>query len=77
MFQIQFFHWRDKQRILNGQSWHFDKFPLLLEEMDKAVNPSELEMFYLPISVRFYGLPFNGRGNFENARVLENKIGIF
>ena len=48
-FQIQFFHWRDKQKVLGGQPWHFDKYPLLLEDMDKAVKPSDLKIFMLPI----------------------------
>ena len=77
LFQIQFFHWQDKQRILDGQPWHFDKYPLLLEEIDQAVKPSDLNMFHLPIWARFYDLPFKGRGNNENAKVLGNKIGIF
>lgn len=34
-------------------------------------------MFHLPIWARFYDIPFKGRGNDDNARVLGNKIGVF
>lgn len=77
VYQIQFFPWRDKKKILDGQPRHFDKFPLLLEEMDMAVKPSDLKIFFLPIWARFYDIPFKGRGNEENARMLGNKIGIY
>lgn len=77
LFNIQVFHWRDKKKILDGQPWHFDKYPLLLEEMSTAVKPSDLDIFYLPIWARFYDVPFRGRGNKENARVLGNKVGEF
>lgn len=49
LFQIKFFHWRDKQRILDGQPWHFDKFPLLLAEINVAVKPSDLNLFHFPL----------------------------
>lgn len=77
LYQIQFFHWRDKKKILEGQPWHFDKYPLLLEEMDKAVKPSDLEFYHLPIWARFYDVPFKGRNNIDNARMLGNKVGMF
>lgn len=77
LYQIQFFHWKDKLKILQGQPWHFDKFPLVLAEIDKAIKPSDLEIFYLPIWVRFYDIPFKGRDNEANAMILGNSIGRF
>lgn len=77
IFQFQFFHWRDKQKILMGQPWHFDRYPLLLEEVEKLVRPSDLIIYKLPMWVRFYDLPLKGRSNDENARVLGNKVGEF
>lgn len=32
MFQFQFHHWRDKQKVIEGQPWHFDHYALLLGE---------------------------------------------
>ena len=51
-------------------------YPLLLEKIDNAVKPSDLKIFILPIWVRFYDIPFKGRGN-DETRVLLNKIGMF
>lgn len=74
-FQFQFYHWKDKERVLNGQPWHFDKVALLLTEMDDAQKPSDLQFFALPMWVRVYNVPFRGRYNEDNARILGNKIG--
>lgn len=41
------------------------------------VKPSDLVIHKLPMWVRFYDLPFKGRSNDENARVLGNKVGEF
>lgn len=77
LFIIQFFHWRDKQRNLDGQSWHFDKFPLLLAEIDGVVKASDLDTYHIPLWARFYDISFRGRGNMENAKMLGNKLGKF
>ena len=77
LYYIQLYHWRDKQRILDGQPWHFDKYLILLVEIDSAVKPLDLNLFHLPIWARFYDIPFKGRGNDDNERVLGNKIGVF
>lgn len=77
LFQFQFYHWRDKEKVLAGQPWHFDKVALLLTEMDAASKPSELIFYSLPIWVRIYDIPFRGRTNETNARMLGDKIGGF
>lgn len=56
---------------------HFNKYPLLLAEIDDAVKPSDLDIYHLPIWARFYDIPFRGRGNVENAKILGNKLGEF
>ncbi|KAL2903131.1 Demethylmenaquinone methyltransferase [Bienertia sinuspersici] len=30
MFSFQFFHWKDKARVLDGQPWHFDQHALCI-----------------------------------------------
>lgn len=77
LFLMQFFHWRDKQKILDGQPWHFDKYSLLLAELDGVVKPSDVTLFHLPVWARFYDIPFKGRGRIENAKMLGNKVGVF
>lgn len=51
LYRIQFFHLKDKQKILNGQPWHFDKYPLLLAKFDNAIKPSDLSIVHLPLWV--------------------------
>lgn len=74
LYQFQFYHWRDKEKVLAGQPWHFDKVALLLAETDAARTPSELQIFSLPIWVRIYDIPFRGRNNESNARSLGKKL---
>lgn len=77
LYQFQFYHWRDKERVLKGQPWHFDKVAILLIEMNEAQRPLDIQFFSLPIWVRVYNLPFRGRYNEINARTMGDKIGEF
>lgn len=74
---FSFYHWRDKDRVLGGQPWHFDRVALLLTDMDKAEKPSDLQFFALPIWARVYDVPFQGRSNEVNIRILGEKIGAY
>lgn len=60
LFQFQFYHWKDKEKVLSGQPWYFDKVALLLTDMDAAQKPSDLQFYALPIWVRIYNIPFRG-----------------
>lgn len=77
LYQFQFYHWREKERVLNGQPWYFDKMALLLTDMDTAQKPSDLQFFDLLMWVRIYNIPFRGRYNENNARILGDKIGEY
>ncbi|KAL2937729.1 Structural maintenance of chromosomes protein 2, partial [Bienertia sinuspersici] len=77
MFSFQFFHWRDKARILEGQPWHFDRHALCLSEINDDGKLSESQLHSLPMWVRFYSLPYKGRGNEANSQTLANKVGTF
>lgn len=72
-FQYQFYHWKDKEKVLNSQSSHFDKVALLLTEMDDAQKPSDLQFFALSMWVRVYNVLFRRRYNEDNARILVTK----
>lgn len=76
-FQFQFFHWKDKEKILAGQPWHFDKFSILFGELENITNLSDIQLFHIPMWVRYYDVPFKGRSNHANARMLGDKIGQF
>lgn len=75
LFQFQFYHWRDKEKVIKGQPWHFDKVALLLADMDAALKPADIQFFTLPIWVKMYNILFRGRGNEANARSMGEKIG--
>ncbi|KAL2931886.1 hypothetical protein RDABS01_037296 [Bienertia sinuspersici] len=77
MFSFQLFHYRDKARVLDGQPWHFDKYPLCLSAIDEDGKPIEKDLHTIPVWVRFYNLPFRGRGDVGNAQMLASKIGTF
>ncbi|KAL2935764.1 Sensitive to high expression protein 9-like protein mitochondrial [Bienertia sinuspersici] len=77
LFYFQFFHWRDKQKVLEDQPWHFDRHALLIGEVNGEVKPSEIQLSTLPIWARVYDLPFKGRGNETNARMIGDKIGSY
>ena len=76
LFSFQFFHWRDKRNVLEGQPWHFDRHVLCFSEIQDDGKPSEMQLHSLPIWVRFYNLPFKGRGNDENIKMLAGKVGV-
>lgn len=75
LFQFQFYHWRDKEKVMKGQPWHFDKVALLLADMDEALKSEDIQFVTLPIWVRMYNIPFRGRCNEANARMMGEKIG--
>lgn len=77
LYVFQFHHWKDKQRVLDGQPWHFDKHVILLGELEGMSKPSDIQLFKFPIWTRVYNLPFKGRLNEANVKAIGNKIGTF
>ncbi|XP_021738181.1 uncharacterized protein LOC110704670 [Chenopodium quinoa] len=77
LFAFQFYHWKDKQRVIEGQPWHFDRHVLVLGEIEGNKKPSEMELHEFPMWVRVYNLPFKGRLNNANVEAVGNKIGSY
>ncbi|CAO2821304.1 unnamed protein product [Amaranthus hypochondriacus] len=77
LFQFQFYHWKDKERVLAGQPWHFDRNAIILSNLDHVTKPSELLFFHLPMWARFYDVPFKGRMHEANAKMMGDKVGQF
>lgn len=73
-FSFQFYHWRDKYRVLKNQPWHFDMYPICLHDVRGDEIPSEINPQTLPMWVRLYDLPFRGRSNEGNIKNLCNKL---
>lgn len=76
-FVFQFYHWRDKLRVMEGQPWHFDNHAILLDDIEGKGNPSNMELYKLPLWVRVYNLPFRGRLNILNLESVGKKIGEY
>ncbi|KAL2896224.1 Peripheral-type benzodiazepine receptor-associated protein 1 [Bienertia sinuspersici] len=64
-----FYHWKDKSRVMEGQPWHFDNHAILLANMDNNTKPSDTQLFMLPMWVRVYNFPFKGRFNENNGLI--------
>lgn len=77
LYVFQFHHWRDKQRVVEGQPWHFDRHVLLLNDIMGNCKPSDIPLFEFPIWARVYNLPFKGRLNSLNMQAIGDKIGTF
>lgn len=63
LFVFQFFHWRDKEKVLEGRPWCFDQHLLVLNEMSGNEQPIQVPLFFSPFWMRIYHLPFNCRSH--------------
>lgn len=76
-FVFQFHPWRDKQRVGEGQPWHFDKHAIILGDIEGNKKPSDMKLYELLMWVRVYNLPFKGRFNLMNIEAIGNKLGNY
>ncbi|KAL2893311.1 hypothetical protein RDABS01_009220 [Bienertia sinuspersici] len=60
-FAFQFFHWRDKEKILKDRPWCWENNLLLLTEITGDEQPDQVRIHHSPFWVRIYNLPFNSR----------------
>lgn len=57
LFMFQFYHWRDKEKVMQGEPWWVDK--KVFSYMSSNEEPLELKPSKTPFWMRVYGLPFN------------------
>ena len=59
LFLFQFFHWKDLDRVLEGEPWLFDKNVVVLKRATSDSRPSELAetLTHAPFWVRIYDCP--------------------
>ncbi|XP_021757128.1 uncharacterized protein LOC110722170 [Chenopodium quinoa] len=74
LFIIQFFHWRDKEKVLDGAPWNFDNQLLLLKDICGTEQPESIEIKHCPFWVRLYNLPLDSRSD-GDVRTIAEKIG--
>lgn len=48
LFLFQFFHWKDKDKVLIGRPWSFENKLLVLQEIEKNVQPSDIVLNFSP-----------------------------
>ncbi|XP_021758402.1 uncharacterized protein LOC110723359 [Chenopodium quinoa] len=73
-FGFQFFHSRDKEKVLLGRPWCFEQSLLILNEIKGNEQPQDFALTHSPFWIRLENLPFNCRSE-EHARVIASKLG--
>lgn len=61
LYAFQFFHWRDKDKVMIGRPWCFKNSLIVMKEIEGDEQPEEVELNHLPFWVRVKKLPFNCR----------------
>ena len=74
LFVFQLFHWRDKEKILEGGPWCFDQQLLILNSITGDEQPNQVPLNHSPFWVRIYNLPFNCRTN-EDVKAITASMG--
>lgn len=73
LFVFQFFHWRDKEKVLEGRPWCFENQLLLLNKITGEEQPAEVPLTHSPFWIRLKNLPFNYRSK-QICRAIASKI---
>ena len=73
-FVFQFFHWKDKEKIMAGRPWCFDQKLLVIDAIQGDEQPSQVNLDTSPFWVRIYNLPFNCRTEAE-VRAIASCLG--
>ena len=73
LFLFQFFHWRDRDTVLNGRPWCFENKLLVLQEIDREKQPADMEFNFLPFWIRLYNL-FVGYRSDEKVRTIAKAL---
>ncbi|KAJ4847314.1 hypothetical protein Tsubulata_017349 [Turnera subulata] len=76
LFVFQFYHWRDRERVLENEPWNFDNQLVILSEISGNEQPSEIRLDHSPMWVRVYDVPFNLQ-KLKFVELLGEKVGSF
>ncbi|KAJ4842454.1 hypothetical protein Tsubulata_027323 [Turnera subulata] len=74
-FVFQFCHWRDRERVLENEPWNFDNQLVVLSEVTRNEQPSEIRLDHAPMWARVYDVPFNLRKS-RFVELLGEKVGF-
>jgi len=87
MWLFEFSEERDKQKVLAGRPWSYDRTLLILNEFDGKISPSQMDFSSSPIWVQVHDMPLGcmnrgiGRqigssmGEVEEVAVAEDDVG--
>ncbi|KAJ4840778.1 hypothetical protein Tsubulata_042840 [Turnera subulata] len=76
LFIFQFFHWQDKERVLEQEPWNFDNQILLLKNLEGDEQSSAINLTHVPLWVRAYDIPLHLRKP-KFIELLGSKAGQF
>jgi len=78
LFLFQFYHWKDMERVTEGEPWFFEKCVVVLNPVIKGIQPSTMaeSMTHAPFWVRVYDPPFEGVKE-SRIRTLANSLGTY
>ena len=73
-FVVQFASARDKMKVMEGRPWTFDQHLVMMNDIDKGVQPSAIALDCCPFWVRLYNLPLDSRTE-HHIRLIGSSIG--
>lgn len=74
LYLFQFFHWKDRDKVLDGRPWCFEQRLLILQRMEKDTQPTEMQLKFSPFWARLYNLPYSCRSD-EKVRLIGRSLG--
>lgn len=74
LFSFQFNHWRDMEKVLSMEPWHFDKHLLVLKQLDSGEQPSAIKFDSTPFWIRIYDMPLIARTE-RTIRLICERLG--
>lgn len=73
LFVFQFFHWRNKDKVMEGRPWCFENQLLILNEFNGEDPPADVPITHSPFWIRLKNLLFNYRSS-AICRAIASKI---
>ncbi|KAJ4822549.1 hypothetical protein Tsubulata_042661 [Turnera subulata] len=74
-YMFRFKDERDKNRVLMGEPWHFDRHVVVLQAIEGNEQPSNIDLFQTPFWVQIHDLSFDYCDP-EVARMIGKKLGF-
>lgn len=74
LFLFQFFHWKDRDKVLNGRPWSFENRLIVIQDIDREQQPLDLVLNSSPFWIRLYNLPFGYQSD-ERVKMIAKAIG--